>query len=148
MRYYEVGHTLLKYLRANPVVFSNTFELSKFISRYAGDNHADGNPFRNCEDFKPASQEWKRRLIFAGGSLEILCCPEDVVKSASCSHSDATLCRHCLIPLCNACFAQCQEGVPGGNPMILGNDNFWGYTIDIIAKYKVRWMEAAIVNPC
>ena len=32
--------------------------------------------------------------------------------------------------------------------MSLCNDNFWGYTTDIIGKYKVRWIEAAIVSPC
>ena len=32
--------------------------------------------------------------------------------------------------------------------MALCNDNFWGYTSDIIFKYKVRWLEAAIVQTC
>ena len=33
-------------------------------------------------------------------------------------------------------------------PMGLCNDNFWGFTSDIIYKYRVRWIEAAIVSPC
>ena len=32
--------------------------------------------------------------------------------------------------------------------MALCNDNFWGYTTELIAKYRVRWIEAAIVSPC
>jgi len=32
-------------------------------------------------------------------------------------------------------------------PMALANDNFWGYTCDIIAMYKVRWIEMAAVLP-
>ena len=32
--------------------------------------------------------------------------------------------------------------------MALCNDNFWGYTTDIISRYHVRWIEAAIVSPC
>ena len=32
--------------------------------------------------------------------------------------------------------------------MALANDNFWGYTTDIIQRYRVRWIEAAIVSPC
>ena len=32
--------------------------------------------------------------------------------------------------------------------MSLCNDNFWGYTTDIITKYQVRWIETAIVSPC
>ena len=33
-------------------------------------------------------------------------------------------------------------------PMVLANDNFWGYTSDVIYKYGVTWLEAAIVQPC
>ena len=32
--------------------------------------------------------------------------------------------------------------------MRLCNDNFWGYTSELIYKLKVRWLEAAIVQPC
>lgn len=32
--------------------------------------------------------------------------------------------------------------------MALCNDNFWGYTTDILYKYQVTWLEAAIVQPC
>ena len=32
--------------------------------------------------------------------------------------------------------------------MVLCNDNLWGYTTDLIAKYQVRWIEMAIVSPC
>ncbi len=31
--------------------------------------------------------------------------------------------------------------------MELCNDHFWSYTTEIIVKYKVRWIEAAIVSP-
>ena len=147
VRYYEVGHTLLKFLRENRDAFSNSFELSKFIARYGGEGHADGNPFRNCEDFKATSWEWKRRLTGAGGPLEILCCPEDVVKSTSCRHDEKMLCKHCLIPLCAACYSHCQGHASGTIPMVLGNDNFWGYTTEVLYKYQVRWVEAAIVMP-
>ena len=32
--------------------------------------------------------------------------------------------------------------------MALANDNMWGYTTSIITEYKVRWIEAAVVQPC
>ena len=32
--------------------------------------------------------------------------------------------------------------------MALGNDNLWGYTSDKLVKYKVTWLESAIVSPC
>ena len=32
--------------------------------------------------------------------------------------------------------------------MALANDNFWGYTSDLLYKYQVTWLEAAIVQPC
>ena len=31
--------------------------------------------------------------------------------------------------------------------MVLGNDNYWGYTTDLIYKYGVTYLEAAIVQP-
>ena len=31
--------------------------------------------------------------------------------------------------------------------MVLANDNMWGYPSDIIVRYKVRWIEMAIVLP-
>ena len=33
-------------------------------------------------------------------------------------------------------------------PAALGNDNYIGYTTMLLAKYKVRWIEAAIASPC
>ena len=32
--------------------------------------------------------------------------------------------------------------------MIPNNDFHWGYTTDIDTRYKVRWIETAIVSPC
>ena len=32
--------------------------------------------------------------------------------------------------------------------MVLANDNLWGYTSDLIYRFKVTWLEAAIVQPC
>ena len=32
--------------------------------------------------------------------------------------------------------------------MVLANDNFWGYTTDLIYRFSVTWLEAAIVQPC
>ena len=32
-------------------------------------------------------------------------------------------------------------------PMALANDHLWGYTTDIITKFKVRWIEMAAVLP-
>ena len=57
------------------------------------------------------------------------------------------MCGNCMIPLC----WKCHEGfvhTPHVIPMGLCNDNLWGYVTDIIAKYQVRWLEAAIVSPC
>ena len=33
-------------------------------------------------------------------------------------------------------------------PAALGNDNYIGYATVLLAKYKVRWIEAAIASPC
>ena len=41
----------------------------------------------------------------------------------------------------------CQKSEPSIIPMALGNDNYWGYTTDILYRYEVRWIEMAIVMP-
>eukprot|EP00973_Karenia_brevis_P013704 1859324-Karenia_brevis.AAC.1 len=44
------------------------------------------------------------------------------------------------------CWNQAWSG-NGRVPMALADDNSFGYTSDIIYRYKVRWIEAAIVCP-
>ena len=79
----------------------------------------------------------------------LLCCPEDTQRSARCKHDATTLCKSCMIPLCRCCIRAMMKKKQGCRiPLGLCNDNFWGYTTDIITRYKVRWIEAAIVNPC
>ena len=41
-----------------------------------------------------------------------------------------------------------MRAAPGGIPMSLCNDNFIGYTTDVIMRFRVTWLEAAIVAPC
>ena len=55
-----------------------------------------------------------------------------------------------MIPLCRKCTTEAWGGGRSQHliTMALANDNFFGYTSDIIPKYKVRWIEAAIVSPC
>ena len=51
IQYRSVASTLLKMMRVNKDVFSRSFELNRFLERFANDAHPDGNPFRNCQDF-------------------------------------------------------------------------------------------------
>jgi hypothetical protein len=52
------------------------------------------------------------------------------------------------VPFCGICAKVFLRGAPGGIPMSLVNDNFGGYTTDVIARYRVTLLEAAIVSPC
>ena len=56
------------------------------------------------------------------------------------------LCEECEIPMCHECEIACRFS-PHVIPMGLCNDNILGYATSLIAKYKVRWLEAAIVSP-
>ena len=80
----------------------------------------------------------------------ILCCPEDVNarKSRRCQHKDEFLCSNCEILVCYKCQGNWNKGENHKIPMCLASDNFWGYTSDIIVKYRVTWLESAIVSPC
>ena len=78
----------------------------------------------------------------------LLCCPQDVVRCLRCKHKRQDLCSKCSIPLCKEC-ATCVVWKKTQNiPMVLANDNWWGYTSCLLFKYQVTWLEAAIVQPC
>ena len=78
----------------------------------------------------------------------LLCCPEDIRRDEKCKHSEHQLCGECWIPLCHKCEMACCKKPFRMNPMMLCNDNFWGYTTDLLYRYQVRWIESAIVSPC
>ena len=65
-----------------------------------------------------------------------------------CVQEKLQLCNACRIPLCRTCADCIVFNHTSEIPMVLANDNFWGYTSDLIFRYKVRWLEAAIVQPC
>jgi hypothetical protein len=75
-----------------------------------------------------------------------MCCPEDVRQCSACKKTEDQLCEECLVPVCHDCEVACRYS-PHIIPMGLCNDNLFGYTTHLIAKYKVRWLEAAIVSP-
>ena len=77
-----------------------------------------------------------------------LCCPEDV-QHCGAPHPLHEICRSCRVPVCTECKWHLAESEPEAYriPMALANDNMWGYTSDIIARYKVRWIEMAAVLP-
>ena len=93
--------------------------------------------------------EWVQHMFLDGvpDRITLLCCPEDVIKCRDCKQFPGRLCDRCRIPLCHHCAATVIRGNPKDSPMVLCNDNFWGYTSEIIFKYQVRWLEAAIVSP-
>ena len=57
------------------------------------------------------------------------------------------MCGNCEVALCSDC-AGAFLREPRILEMGLCNDKLWGYSCGIIYKYKVRWLEAAIVSPC
>ena len=125
--------------------------LAFFRTRYANEADGDANPFKNAADIADDCWEWRRVFLFADGkrrpSMDMLCCPEDV-KHCGGEHPQTHICKKCQVPVCTECWRRLVRRNDFGIPMALCNDNFWGYTTSIIFKYKVRWIEAAIVSPC
>jgi hypothetical protein len=99
----------------------------------------DGNPEWQCELDAAEGDEGRRRL---------LCCPEDVRKCQKClaSPNHLQICCRCEIPLCIQCHRYLHKVATRGTkhviPMGLCNDNFWGYTTDLLTTLDVRWIEA------
>ena len=152
IRWLRVRDCLLAWESLDTKMFLETFDVARFREKIANDTGAHGNPFLNANELRPGDAEWQRKLLFSekNVALWILCCPEDVNarKSKRCRHNDDVLCAHCEIPVCFKCEDKWRKGQNHKIPMALGNDNLWGYTSDILVKYKVTWLEAAIVSPC
>ena len=87
--------------------------------------------------------EWRRKV--AGSTEEVLCCPEDVLRGARCTHDDLTVCSRCQIPICNDCWRLSKNNCK--IPKALANDNFNGYAHAYIVAAKVNWLEATIAGP-
>ena len=123
--------------------------LSNFKERYARGDGPDGNPFKHAPDLAADCWDWRRifELSKGGTKVELLCCPEDVQHCGG-QHDHHHICQNCRVPVCLECYEKLCKQYRTGIPMALCNDNFWGYTTSLITKYKVRWIEAAIVSPC
>ena len=147
---HEVRRSLLPFYKRNEGNFRLHFDLQRFKERYCVDEQEGGNPFRNSQLLNDDADEWIQRWASDedDGMPALLCCPEDVHRCEDCKGQSRSICDSCSIPLCVEC-AQCiVHGRRKEIPMALCNDNFWGYTSDLIFKYQVTWLEAAIVQPC
>ena len=149
IRMCNVGETLLKLEGTDLSAFMRNCSLELFRKRYGQEDSPNGSPFASAPELAPDAGEWQRRLLIPskGQEVSLLCCPEDARRGSRCRHSDVQLCAECSIPLCQRCEEACVSRWRGAPPMVLCNDNFWGYTTDILYRYQVRWIEAAIVNP-
>ena len=78
---------------------------------------------------------------------DIICCPEDVQCAED--HAEHLLCAECTFPLCWQCLhtSSAQEDTAVPIPAALANDNFFGFALDIVYKYKVRYIECAAASP-
>ena len=148
IKLHTVQASLLQMEASDTEAFQLNFCRNYYKDRYAQSDGVRNNPLENAAELQDGAYEWQRRLLHRGGSenaLDILCCPEDVRRSETCKHASNELCKKCSIPLCSSCYAKIRRrGGDRGIPMALCNDNFWGYTTDIISRYQVRWIEAAI----
>ena len=90
--------------------------------------------------------EWRRRIRYPKGmEVNVMCCPTDVISCPESVHPKHIFCQDCAAPLCMKC---CYKLVRGRKvPMALANHNFVGYCSETLIKYKVRWIEAAVVCP-
>ena len=81
----------------------------------------------------------------------MLCCPEDVEESVA-NRTDGVLSGDARIPICTECIEQFpldgkHRRREPSIPMALGYDNYWGFSTDLIVRYKVSWIEMAAILP-
>ena len=145
----SVGDSLRRFKKRDEQRFLLHFGLRRFKERYASELTHGGNPFVNSKQLDEDAPDWIQNLKLReeAASIPLLCCPEGVQKCRRCKGSRMQICEDCNVPLC----FQCRECIVHGRrkdiPMALCNDNFWGYASEIIYKYQVRWLEAALVQP-
>ena len=148
IRMYTVEESLHAYQERDSDGFLRDFSRDRFRHVYGAERPGDGNPFENAPELDDGQTEWLRVLDVSGVSVVLLGCPEDTKRCQGCCHKpEGEICKRCQIPLCDTCARVIVRKVSDDIPMAVCNDNFWGYTTDIIAKYRVRWIEAAIVLP-
>ena len=148
--HFTVQEALVAFYHRDQHNFHVHLGLEEFKRRYCAEAQPGGNPFHDDTTFTTATEDWRQTLVLprSGDTIDLLCCPEDVIHCPKCASSEKQLCQDCHIPLCRECAACIVHNASPGSPMALCNDNFWGYTTDLIYKYKVTWLEAAIVQPC
>ena len=78
---------------------------------------------------------------------DIICCLEDV--ECDQEHAANLLCPECTFPMCFRCLqiSSAQEDTVVTIPGALANDNLFGFALDIVYKYKVRYIECAAASP-
>ena len=136
--------------------YNKNFLKAMFLDRFASFKNGTAGPWTNASELADHNAEWQRSVLVEGSVCgyevprridRIICCPEDIRPCAKCKDFEDRICGECEIPLCHQCsYGICHE--PQILEMGLCNDNLWGYSCELIYKYKVRWLEAAIVTPC
>lgn len=118
--------------------FSFNLSRKRFKDRF-------GEAVRTDDSFANDTWEWKRITHHNGEDEEVMCNPEDVLRSTLCLHDDHIVCSKCRIPFCNECrrLTQLNQKIPRA----LTNDNFIGYMNRYIVKHRVTWLEATIASP-
>ena len=92
------------------------------------------------------SWEWCQVLALDDGRrMSIICCPEDVERCDHTQHEGHVICSKCAIPLCCKCHLSLDN--KKHIPMALANNNYIGYASETLVRYKVRFIEVAIVCP-
>jgi len=104
-----------------------------------------GAAVANDESFRNDTWEWTRKTTRNGQQEEVMCNPEDVIRTQACNHDAHTVCSSCRIPFCNVCRRLTCENQP--IPKALTNDNFVGYMMRYLVEHKVTWLEKTIASP-
>ncbi len=84
----------------------------------------------------PEAWEWRRWYKTARGQFwDLLCCPEDVVRTSACNHdghvecaADKIICSDCRVPVCQNCFSFLSARKPGDIPLPFSTKLGMGFT--------------------
>ena len=128
-------------------MYSEDSDYSRFlcICLYRRFKERFGTAVQTDHSFAQDTWEWKRSTLRNGRNEEVMCNPEDVIRSLHCRHDENSVCSRCQIPFCRECRRLTTQNQK--IPKALTNDNFIGYMNRYLVEHSVTWLEATIASP-
>ena len=119
------------------------FGLATYVQKYG----AMGEGI-SLDESHPEFDDWRVRVPFDDGVVNVLCCPEDLICEADVEHDPLTCCERCVAPVCTECSKQLFQRKPQMPPAALANDMMIYYAPSELYEFNATVMEMICASVC